>query len=87
VLGAHVGGGSVFEFLDFGAHDIVAVGQNGLDAGVELGFDAVLLIIQVYEVQNGSFQGKNKAKTLLARISRMDTVTACQFFRNRVLDF
>ena len=45
MLGAHVGGGSVFEFLDFGAHNIVAVGQDGLDAGVELGFDAVLLVI------------------------------------------
>ena len=73
VLGAHVGGESVFQFLDFGAHDVVSVGQDRLDAGVELGFNALLLSGEIYEVQNGSFQVKKKAKTFLARMSRMDT--------------
>jgi hypothetical protein len=38
VVGTHVGGEAILQFLDFRSHDVVAVGQDGLDAGVDLGF-------------------------------------------------
>ena len=47
---ADIGGEFFFELRDFGAHDVLAVGQDAVDVLFELGADVVLLGFQVDEV-------------------------------------
>jgi hypothetical protein len=53
VFRASVGGQFFFQFRDFRAKDILAVGQYTRNGGVDLGFDARLLGLEVYEVNHG----------------------------------
>lgn len=53
VLGAGVGGEAFFQFGHFGAEDVAAMGQDTLDGGVDLVFDARLLGGQIDKGNHG----------------------------------
>ncbi len=50
VFGTGIGGQFFFQFSDFGAKDVLAVGQHGLDVGINFGLEALVLGFEVDKI-------------------------------------